>query len=214
MHSHPSAPTIGPSGTLRSAVRWNPIRLGGCSHHDNRQANLPRECGRIDGDDHGTAIITESCFINDNRNPGLGIRDCEEILRELFGLRRMIWLPGVRGKDITDGHTDFYARFARQRVVVAALETDRQSFDYRATRENLKILEAARDADGRKLEVITLESLGRIRRELETDDFAAGYINYYVANGAVIAPEFGDARTDSRCRHVLQRLSPVATSCN
>jgi len=172
------------------------------------ETELVGEGGGIEVDGLGTAIITESCFINRNRNPELSKHDCEAILKELFGLRQIIWLPGVVGKDITDGHTDFYARFAGQGVVVAGLENDRHSFDYDVTREHLKILRAARDADGRKLEVVVLESPGRIRRELETEDFAAGYINYYVVNSAVIAPEFGDARSDSKCKEILQELFP------
>ncbi len=169
---------------------------------------LVGEGGGIEVDGHGTAIITESCFLNHNRNPGLEKAECERILKSLFGIRRVIWLPGVRDKDITDGHTDFYARFARRGVVVAGLEMDRHAFDYDVTREHLKILKAARDADGRKLEIVTLESPGRIRHKLETEDFAAGYINYYVINGAVLAPEFGDARTDVKCKDVLGRLFP------
>ena len=47
-----------------------------------------------------------------------------------------------------------------------------------------------------------------IRRELETEDFAAGYINYYVVNGGVIAPQFGDSKTDSKCNEVLRELFP------
>jgi len=181
----------------------------------NRNANaqhieteLVGEGGGIEVDGHGTAVVTESCFINRNRNPGLRKRDCETLLKNLLGLRKIIWLPGIRGQDITDGHTDFYARFARRGVVIAGLETDRESFDYDVTREHLRILKNARDAHGRKLQVITLESPSRIRRKLETEDFAAGYINYYVTNGAVIAPEFGDERTDSKCNAVLRTLFP------
>ena len=180
-------------------------RRAGAEH---LETEIVGEGGGIEVDGCGTAIITESCFMNSNRNPGLSRDDCETILKELFGLRKIIWLPGVRDKDITDGHTDFYARFAGRGVVIAGLETDRQSFDYDVTREHLKILKGARDADGRKLQVITLESPSRIRRKLETEDFAAGYINYYVVNGAVIAPEFGDAKTDSKCKDVLRRLFP------
>ena len=71
------------------------------------ESELVGEGGGIEVDGRGTAIVTESCFLNSNRNPGLSKADCEEVLRSLFGLRRIIWLPGVRGKDITDGHTDF-----------------------------------------------------------------------------------------------------------
>lgn len=169
------------------------------------------EGGGIEVDGAGAAIVTESCFVNDNRNPGLKRDDIETELKRLLGLRKIIWLPGVRGKDITDGHTDFYARFARPGVVVAGLEMDRKSFDYDVTRQHLEILRNAVDARGQKLDVQTLESPRRIRRNLETEDFAAGYINFYVANQAVIAPEFGDANADGKCKELLTKLFPKRT---
>jgi len=169
---------------------------------------LVGEGGGIEVDGHGTAILTESCFINKNRNPKLDNAECEQELKNLLGLRAIIWLPGVRGKDITDGHTDFYARFAGSGTILAGLESDRKSFDYRVTRERLNILQSARDADNRNLEVVTLESPRRIRRKLETKEFAAGYINYYVVNNGVIAPEFGDKQTDAHCKQMLAKLFP------
>lgn len=169
---------------------------------------LVGEGGGIEVDGAGTAIITESCFINKNRNPGVTQTDCEQELKKLLGLRKIIWLPGVRGKDITDGHTDFYARFAKSGSVVAGLEGDEESFDYKVTRQHRKLLEAADGADGKKLTVVTIESPGRVRRKFETKESAAGYINFYVVNGAVIAPEFGDKRADARCKEVLEKLFP------
>jgi agmatine deiminase len=173
--------------------------------------DLVGEGGGIEVDGEGTAIISESCFLNENRNPGLAKSDCEHLLGESFGINRVVWLPGLRGQDITDGHTDFYARFTTPGVVVAALDMDPASPDYRVTREHLKILRAARDASGRQLEVVTLEAPTRTRREFRSKDFAAGYINFYVCNGAVVAPEFGDPAADGRCLSVLQRLFPKRT---
>ena len=172
------------------------------------KSDLVGEGGGIEVDGHGTAIITESCFLNKNRNPRLEKAACEKTLKKLLGLRTIIWLPGIRDQDITDGHTDFYARFASPSTVVAGLESDPEAFDYKVTREHRKILQNVRDANERKLEVVTLESPQRIRRKLETEDFAAGYINYYVVNGAVIAPEFGDKQADARCKAVLEKLFP------
>lgn len=74
---------------------------------------LVMEGGGIEVDGHGTAIITESCTLNRNRNPGMSKARFEDLLMPLLGLDKIIWLPGITGKDITDGHTDFYARFAR-----------------------------------------------------------------------------------------------------
>lgn len=169
---------------------------------------LVGEGGGIEVDGQGSAILAESCLLNDNRNPGLTKQDCEELLKVSFGINKVVWLPGMRGQDITDGHTDFYARFASPSVVVAGLDMDPSSPDYRVTREHLKILRMARDASGRQFEVVTLEAPTRTRPEFQSKDFAAGYINFYVCNGAVVAPEFGDAVADARCRSVLQRLFP------
>jgi agmatine deiminase len=169
---------------------------------------LVGEGGGIEVDGAGTAIITESCMVNKNRNPGVTKDACEQELKKLLGLRKIIWLPGVRGKDITDGHTDFYARFAKPGAVVAGVEGDEASFDYKVTRQHQKLLETAEDAAGKKLKVVTIESPSRVRRKYETKEFAAGYINFYVVNGAVIAPEFGDKEADKRCKEALEKLFP------
>lgn len=170
------------------------------------RSSLVLEGGGIEVDGEGTAIITESCVINPNRNPGVSKAECERELKHLLGLEKIIWLPGIAGKDITDGHTDFYARFTHPGTVVAGLEQDQSSFDYAVTRRHLEILRAATDAKGRRLKVITLEGPSAIRPAYASNDFAAGYINFYVCNGAIIAPEFGDKRTDRNTRDILQEL--------
>lgn len=168
------------------------------------RSSLILEGGGIEVDGEGTAIITESCVINPNRNPGVSKADCEIELKRLLGLEKIIWLPGIAGKDITDGHTDFYARFTHPGTVVVGLEQDASSFDYAVTRRHLDILRAATDAKGRRLKAIALEGPSTIRQDYANDDFAAGYINFYLCNGAVIAPEFGDKRTDRNTLAVLQ----------
>jgi agmatine deiminase len=172
------------------------------------QTELVLEGGGIEVDGHGTAIITESCVLNENRNPGMSKAQCEDELKRLLGLEKVIWLPGIRGKDITDGHTDFYARFARPGVVIAGYDPDPRSFDHAVTKRHLEILRSAIDTEGRKLEVVVLEAPSRVREKYASDDFAAGYINFYVCNGAVIAPEFGDARADATAKRELQRVFP------
>ncbi len=180
-----------------------------------QHANVPRietslvlEPGGIEVDGQGTAIITESCVLNANRNPGLATADCEKELTRLLGLKKIIWLPGIKGKDITDGHTDFYARFARPGVVVAAYDPDPKSFDHAVTKRHLEILRVARDARGQALEVVVLEAPSNVRERYANADFAAGYVNFYVCNGAVIAPQFGDPVADKAARQTLQRLFP------
>jgi len=169
---------------------------------------LVLEGGGIEVDGDGTAIITESCVLNRNRNPGVGKAACEAELTRLLGLRKIIWLPGIAGKDITDGHTDFYARFARPGVVIAHLDNDTSSYDHAVTMRHLDILRQATDASGRKLQVVVLPGPTSVRSTYESDEFAAGYVNFYVCNGAVIAPQFGDRQTDNSTRDKLRDLFP------
>ncbi|MBG6746067.1 agmatine deiminase family protein [Pseudomonas aeruginosa] len=173
-------------------------------------SQLTGEGGGIEVDGRGTAILTESCWLNDNRNPGMDKGQVEAELKALLGLRKIVWLPGIRGRDITDAHVDFYARFVRPGVVIANLDNDPDSYDYAVTREHLEILRTATDADGRALQVHTLSPPLKPRRDYSRNnpDFAAGYINYLPINGAVIAPQFGDASADRHCGELLGRLYP------
>ena len=172
----------------------------------NTHLVLEGGCFEVDG--KGTAIITESCVLNDNRNPSVSKAQFEEQFMPLLGLQKIIWLPGIRDQDITDGHTDFYARFAKPGVVLAGYDPDPNSYDHEVTLQHLEILESASDAAGSSLTIHTLEAPSTIRDTYNTDDFAAGYIGYYVCNGAVILQEFGDATTDQAAKKILQDVFP------
>lgn len=172
------------------------------------RTKLVLEGGGIEVDGDGTAIITESCVLNPNRNPGVSKKQCEAELKRLLGVDKIIWLPGIAGRDITDGHTDFYARFTSPGVVVAGYEPDTSSEEHAVTKRHLEILRKAVDAKGRKLRVVSLPAPAKIRPQFENKDFAAGYINFYVCNGAVIAPEFGDSTADRNTRDILRDLFP------
>ncbi len=173
-------------------------------------SSLVLEGGGIEVDGKGTAIITESCVLNSNRNPGVSKAACEAELKRLLGIRKVIWLPGIAGQDITDGHTDFYARFTSPGVVVAGYDGDPASYDHTVTQQHLTILRAATDASGQALTVHVLNA-PTTNRQPANKNFAAGYINFYVCNSAVIMPQFGDATADAAARSKLQELYPGRT---
>jgi agmatine deiminase len=178
---------------------------------DYLRSELVGEGGGIEVDGHGTGIMTESSWINRNRNPDWTKAEVEEELKQRLGLRKIIWLPGIKGKDITDAHVDFYARFVRPGVVIANLDNDPESYDYKVTRAHLQILENATDADGRKLQVHTVSPPLNPRSSQfskDNQDFAAGYINYFVINGAIIAAQFGDEEADAKAFDLLSELYP------
>ena len=169
---------------------------------------LVLEGGALEVDGKGTAIITESCVLNTNRNPGWSKADCEAELQRLLGIRKVIWLPGIRNKDITNAHTDFYARFVRPGVVVAHRETDPESYDYALTRRHQEILRGATDADNQPLQIVVIDGPGQIRPGNNPNTFAAGYINYYATSNAIFLPEFGDAQADASARAQYAQLYP------
>lgn len=176
-----------------------------------QRSELVGEGGGIEVDGHGTGIMTESSWINRNRNPDWSKAEVEAELKERLGLRKIIWLPGIKGKDITDAHVDFYARFVKPGVVIANLDNDPESYDYKVTRAHLQILQNATDADGRKLQVHTVSPPLNPRNSQfskDNQDFAAGYINYFVINGAIIAPQFGDKQADAKAFDLLSELYP------
>jgi agmatine deiminase len=172
------------------------------------RSRLVLEGGGIEVDGEGTAIITESCVLNTNRNPGVSKADAEQELRRVLGIEKVIWLPGIVGKDITDGHTDFYARFLKPGVVAAALEVDESSFDHAVTRRHLEILAQATDARGRPLRIVQLATPRQLRPTHASKGFAAGYVNFLLTERALFLPEFGDADADRAAREALAAELP------
>jgi agmatine deiminase len=173
-----------------------------------QKTNLVLEGGCFEVDGYGTAIITKSCVINNNRNPQLNQEQIEKELKLLLGLRKIIWLEGIKGKDITDGHTDFYARFTKQGEVIVSRDNYKGSYDYDVTRDNINILQNSTDADGNRLNVIIIDTPNIISEEYGVNDFAAGYIGYYLCNNAVIMQSFGDEEMDNIARRTLEGVFP------
>ena len=56
------------------------------------ETRLVLEGGGIEVDGQGTALITESCVLNPNRNPGLSKAQCEADLARLLGRPTRRWM--------------------------------------------------------------------------------------------------------------------------
>jgi agmatine deiminase len=89
------------------------------------------------------------------------------------------------------------------------MDNDPASYDNAVTKRHLAILKTARDARGQLLKVVVLNAPTSVRPGLASNDFAAGYVNFYVCNDAVIAPQFGDAKADADARSALLELFPT-----
>jgi len=164
------------------------------------------EGGAVATDGRGTVLTTEQCLLNPNRNPNRTRADIEDALRLYLGARRVIWLGQGFSDDETDGHIDNIACFAGPGRVILGIP-QKSHPDYAPVKEAIRRLKAARDADGHALEIVDLPQPKKQRRDWRDRPLAASYVNFYLANGAVIMPAFSDPN-DGVARTVLAQCFP------
>ena len=166
------------------------------------------EGGAFDVDGEGTLMTTEECLLSSEqeRNPGLNREGYEKAFATYLGIKKTIWLGHGCAGDDTHGHVDDIARFVAPGKVVLAFESDPSEDNHVASLDNLKRLEAATDAAGRKLEVIKLP----MPRPVWCGDerLPASYANFYIANKTVLVPTFND-EADRTALNILADLFPT-----
>ena len=172
-----------------------------------RTRRVTLEGGSIDVDGAGTLMTTEECLLTGRRarHKGLGRDQSEQILKDNLGVQNVIWLPdGIAGDD-TSGHIDDFARFVRPGVVVMCFEPRRTDPNHRNLARAKERLQGARDACGRKLQIVPLPMPGPVvhgRTRLP-----ASYANFYIGNECVIVPTFNDTR-DRAALGIIADLFP------
>jgi agmatine deiminase len=150
------------------------------------------EGGSIDVNGCGTLITTEECLLSttQQRNPSMDRAAYDQMFADYFGVQSVIWLDsGIAGDD-THGHVDDITRFVAPNTVVTMIEQNEQSDNYAPLRANLGRLKNARTADGKKLEIVEIPMPHPVL--FEGRQLPASYANFYIANGAVLAPVFND----------------------
>ena len=190
---------------------------------DRYKAPLIMEGGSIHVDGQGTLLTTEQCLLHPNRNPGLSRAEIEQHLWDYLSIDHIIWLPRGVYEDETDGHVDNLCCFVRAGVVALTWTDDRADPQYERSAEAYDVLRSAHDAAGRSLEVHKIhqpDPMTMTKAEADGIDvvdtaflrpegerLAASYINFYIANGGIILPQFED-RHDLEARRKLADLFP------
>jgi agmatine deiminase len=138
-------------------------------------ADFVAEGGGLEFDGEGTLLVTESCLVNENRNPGMTRGDLENDFARLFGVEKTIWLKGSKGTDITDSHIDALARFVQPGLVLLSRPGASAETYEKLRCENAKsVLQESRDARGRKLRILEVpEPENHAVQEGETQDFGS-----------------------------------------
>ena len=190
---------------------------------DRYKAPLVMEGGSIHVDGEGTLITTEQCLLHPNRNPKLSRTEIEQHLSDHLNISKIIWLPRGVYEDETDGHIDNLCCFARPGIVAMTWTDDRTDPQYDRSAEAHDALMSARDARGRPLEVHKIhqpDPMTMTKGEADGLDvidkafprpagerLAGSYINFYIANGGIILPQFDD-RFDEDARRKMAELFP------
>jgi agmatine deiminase len=179
------------------------------SHFGVRRYRAPfvLEGGSFFVDGEGTVLTTEQCLLHPNRNPSMSREEIEDGLRSFLGVDEVVWLPHglVEDRD-TDGHIDGLAQLVQPGVVMLAVAAGEADPNAPRFDEDRRILQGARDAQGRSFEVLDgpvngwaeLEGIGPI---------VIPYMNHYLANGAVIVP-VGDIPEDDAALELLAKAYP------
>lgn len=208
-----------------------PSKVAEIERVDRYKAPLVLEGGAIHTDGEGTLLTTEQCLLNPNRNPKLGRAEIEQILVDYLGVDKVIWLGDGVFNDETSGHVDNICCFIRPGVVALTWTDDSNDPQHAISQDAYARLSDATDAKGRKLEIhklhqpapviITEEESGGVDAVEGTlprqtgDRMAASYVNFYIANGVIAMPAFGDPKDDEAAAALAglfpdRRIIPVA----
>ena len=199
-----SAPIFVRKNELIASVRFGFNGWGGkyiLAHDDQVAAQIQKhiagialsselvfEGGSVDVDGEGTALTTRQCLLNANRNPNFDEARISREVCDALGLEHLVWLGDGLANDHTDGHIDNIARFIAPSTVAIMKPSGSDDPNAAVYAEIKSTLLRARDARGRKLELVEVPSPGRV--EVEGEPVPASHLNFYICNAAVIVPVY------------------------
>ncbi len=149
---------------------------------------------------NGKDTVITSWTVLHQRNPTMTRGELETVLKDKFGVSKVVWLEGSAAGDLTDGHVDGIARFVNENTVVVSRYTNQSDPDAALFEKSAAIIRAA------GFNVVRLDVPGYV--QYRGKKMAANYTNFLVANGVVIASSYANAQFDNNARLQLQKLFP------
>lgn len=158
------------------------------------------EGGSIDFNGEGVMLTSSNCLLNENRNFHLDKNQIEAKLKEIFGLKQIIWLENgfIKGDD-TDHHIDTLARFIDKNTIAYSVCEDEEDEHYIPLQKMKKELEAT---GFNLIELPLPKPLYYEGRRL-----GATYANFVFVNDALIMPFYKD-KNDEIIRQKLAKALP------
>ena len=154
------------------------------------KAPIVLEGGAIHSDGMGTLMLTEDVIFDPSRNPGLDKKEAEYILEKYLGVENFIWLIAALEYDDTGGHIDNLACFTPNKQILTLTESNQQDSNFDRLQENMDRLKHAKNINGDNYEIISIQQPSY--RKFLNERMALSYINFYIANDAIVLPVFND----------------------
>jgi agmatine deiminase len=174
------------------------------------------EGGSIEVDGAGTLLTTEQCLLTPTRNPNMSREKIEAELKELLGLKRVLWLRhGHLEGDDTDSHIDTIARYCDARTIAYVSCDDPNDSHYADLKEMERELQSFVAADGQPYRLVALP-WPKARHDEDGRRLPATYANFLIINGAVLVPTYqdpADAIALERLRDCFPGREIVAVDC-
>ena len=173
----------------------------------HKQRSVVLEGGSIDVNGEGTLLTTEECLLSkiQQRNRSFKKADYERVFAAYLCIKQVIWLGrGITGDD-THGHVDDLSRFVSANTIATVIEPNRRDPNHKPLRENLRLLKAATNPQGKKFTVVELPMPRPVI--FEGRRLPASYANFYIANQQVLVPVFNDPN-DRIALNLLSELFP------
>jgi agmatine deiminase len=180
--------------------------------------NVPMVCegGSVELDGNGVLMATKSSIIsqspaNSVRNNGMTQAQAEANFKKYYGAKKIIWLDGgFIPEDVTDMHIDGIAKFVPGNKMVTMNNADLLTLQL--TQNDINILFNATNANN---QVYSKTYLPLTQNNVVTTNgtdigYKGCYVNYYVANGKVLVPNYNDPN-DTIANNLIAALYPGRT---
>lgn len=149
------------------------------------------EGGSIESDGKGTILTTAACLLSKNRNEQFSKTQIEQILKNNFGCKKILWLEnGYLAGDDTDSHIDTLARFCDENTIAYVGCNNQNDEHFSALSEMKKELHRFKNFEGKPYNLVELP-FPDVCFDDEGNRLPATYANFTIINGAVLVPIYG-----------------------
>ncbi|MFH6964010.1 agmatine/peptidylarginine deiminase [Flavobacterium plurextorum] len=179
--------------------------------------NVPmvNEGGSVELDGNGVMMATKSSVLSQKnrstRNEGMTQAQAEANFTKYYGATKFIWLEGGFSKeDVTDMHIDGIAKFVPGNKMVTMNNDD--LLNWGLTQNDIDVLYSASNKNN---QAYTKVFLPLSKNDVVTTNgtnlgYKGCYINFYVANGKVLVPNYNDPN-DAVANNIIAGLFPGRT---